>query len=124
MLFWQIRQNLTFVFEGEVYIAGGFNGEHCLSSVETYSSSFGQWTLITSLNVPRSGVATIAFKDYIYALGGFDGDRRLSSCGFQDTRPLLSNYETVKFLYNDDDDAGGGDAFSTLRLVQTVFKEA
>jgi len=72
---------MTYVFDtGNVYIAGGFNGEHCMSSVECYNSSTNQWTLIESMTSLRSGVSLVAWDGSLYALGGFDGERRLQTC--------------------------------------------
>ena len=62
-----------------MYIAGGFDGERCLNTAEMYDPALDQWTVIPSMQSPRSGVAVISYQDAIYAVGGFDGERRLAT---------------------------------------------
>ncbi|KAE8745064.1 hypothetical protein FOCC_FOCC008315 [Frankliniella occidentalis] len=44
-----------------------------------FDPSVSQWTFITSMLSPRSGVSLVAHCGYLYALGGFNGQDRLSS---------------------------------------------
>ena len=62
-----------------MYIAGGFNGQECLSSAESYNPSTNQWTLIQGMRNRRSGVGVIAHENCIYAIGGFNGITRMNN---------------------------------------------
>ncbi|CAG2174881.1 unnamed protein product [Oppiella nova] len=80
---------------GKVYIVGGFNvcshlfslslmygliGSEVLSNAEVYDPSVNEWTLITQMERPRSGVQLVAFDDqYLFAIGGNDGTARQTS---------------------------------------------
>ena len=68
-----------FFFSGRIYIAGGFDGQQCLSVVEVYLPEIDQWAYCRSMMEPRSGVSVIAHHSYLYAVGGFDGFERLAT---------------------------------------------
>lgn len=67
-------------FNNRIYVAGGFTGHTCVFSAEFYEVESNQWTSITPMRIPRSGVSVLAYKGRILAMGGFDGDTtRLNS---------------------------------------------
>lgn len=63
----------------QVYIVGGFNGQHVLNTAEFYDPKVNAWTYIRAMTVPRSGVRVINYQDTVYVLGGFNGTNRLST---------------------------------------------
>ena len=63
--------------KGRIYIAGGFNGQECLNSAESYDPVSNQWTMLTPMLYRRSGVGIIAYDNSVFAVGGFDGLQRL-----------------------------------------------
>ncbi|CAG9089117.1 unnamed protein product [Plutella xylostella] len=54
-------------------------GLEVLSSAEVFDPDSRQWTLIRSMQSPRSGVSLVAYRDCLYALGGFNGYSRLNT---------------------------------------------
>ncbi len=64
---------------GKVYIAGGFNGQECLSTAEAYNPATNQWTLIQPMRNRRSGVGVVAHEQCLYAIGGFNGITRMNN---------------------------------------------
>lgn len=50
-----------------------------LNSAEFYNPEIDQWTLITPMLTPRSGIRVLAYKTTIYAVGGFNGVSRLNT---------------------------------------------
>ncbi len=73
------RLLFPFPAAGCVYIAGGFDGERCLDSVEEYSPTANQWTNLRRMSSARSGVSLVTVHEHVYALGGFDGEHRLQT---------------------------------------------
>ena len=49
-------------FTGKLYICGGFNGQECLRSAESYDSATNQWTMLATMRNRRSGVGIIAYR--------------------------------------------------------------
>ena len=52
----------------QTYICGGFTGNECLSSAESFNPETNQWTLIAPMSSRRSGVGVIAYADLVYAV--------------------------------------------------------
>ena len=67
-----------------IYVAGGFTGKECVSSVEFYSFDTLQWSVITPMRIPRSGVSVVSYLDGLVVLGGFDGHTRLRTVEYYD----------------------------------------
>lgn len=78
---------------GLVYIAGGFNGQECLSSAEYYDPIVNQWTVIAHMRSKRSGVGIATYCGHVYAVGGFDGTHRLFSAERYD--PDINKWQPV-----------------------------
>ncbi|VEL25362.1 unnamed protein product [Protopolystoma xenopodis] len=65
------------VLQQHIFVAGGYNGLSFLDSVEYFDPNvgpdsrglLGQWTVVTSMNVPRSRVALVATAGHLYAIG-------------------------------------------------------
>jgi len=62
-----------------VFVAGGFTGEECVFSVESFDADTKQWTPISRMAVARSGVSVVSYRDRVVVLGGYDGHNRLKS---------------------------------------------
>nr|XP_018670771.1 kelch-like protein 10 [Ciona intestinalis] len=62
-----------------VFVAGGFTGFQCVSSVEYFDTVSHQWSRVAPMQVPRSGLSVVAYKGSLVVLGGFDGRDRLNS---------------------------------------------
>jgi kelch-like protein 10 len=73
----------------QIYVAGGFNGQEVMRSVEVYNPDYNRWDFVDCMTTPRSGVSLIAHDRYIYALGGFDGINRLYSGELSDSLIVL-----------------------------------
>ena len=65
-------------------MCGGFSGQTCLGSVETYTPGDSNWTEIISMISPRSGVVTVVHNGLLWSLGGFNGEDRLRSTEYYD----------------------------------------
>jgi len=62
-----------------IYVAGGFTGQECLFSVEFLGTDCNQWTRVSPMRVPRSGVSVVPYRGLLVVIGGFDGHDRLST---------------------------------------------
>ena len=52
-----LHSELTyFIFAGHLYVVGGFTGDNCLTHGEYYSPETNQWSMITHMLTPRSGL--------------------------------------------------------------------
>ncbi len=50
-----------------------------MNSAEVYDPSVNEWTFISFMNRPRSGVQLVQFDNCLYAIGGNDGNSRQTS---------------------------------------------
>ena len=82
----------------KVYIAGGFNGQECLSSAESYSPSTNQWTLIQNMRNRRSGVGVIAHDNCLFAIGGFNGITRMNNG--ERFNPQTNQWTNISEMYS------------------------
>lgn len=64
---------------GRIYITGGFNGQECMNTAETYNADTNEWTLIPPMQTRRSGVSCITYHNCLYVIGGFNGLVRMNS---------------------------------------------
>ncbi|XP_076820206.1 kelch-like protein 12 [Clavelina lepadiformis] len=62
------------LLNGLVYCAGGWNGNGCLSSCESYNPEERKWSLIRNMNKKRSHHTLVSARGLLYALGGHDGN--------------------------------------------------
>ena len=67
------------IFKGCLVVAGGWNGQCILSSVEFSSDPLKIWRKAFALRHKRGGNALAVCNGSLYALGGFDGTTCLSS---------------------------------------------
>lgn len=86
------------VYNNKIYVVGGFNGVNIMNSGEFYSPKTNQWTMIASMNVPRSGFRLINYCSQLYAIAGNSQRVRLSS-GMVNYL-LFFNYTILIFLIN------------------------
>ena len=64
---------------GKLYVAGGYDGNVFLRSVEVYDPTENTWAQSPPMNVKRSRVALVANCGKLWAIGGYDGVSNLSS---------------------------------------------
>lgn len=64
---------------GKLYVAGGYDGNVFLKSVECFDPALNRWSYVAPMNVKRSRVALVANCGKLYAIGGYDGTSNLSS---------------------------------------------
>ncbi|CAH8454944.1 unnamed protein product [Heterobilharzia americana] len=67
-----------------IYVCGGYGGAESrgplhLDTVEAYNTRLAQWTLITSMNVPRCYVGACPLAGKIYVAAGYNGNRLLDT---------------------------------------------
>lgn len=61
------------VFNGKLYVVGGSDGTHSLSSTEIFDSETQTWMVGPSMTTPRANVGVAVVGDRLYAVGGFSG---------------------------------------------------
>ena len=67
------------VFEGSLYLFGGWNGEEYVSTVLQYSPGQDSWETLTPMPSARGYAEAAAAGGTIIVMGGFDGETALSS---------------------------------------------
>ncbi len=93
-----IYPHFCFLFTDKVYICGGFNGQECLSSAESYDPATNQWTLLSHMRNRRSGVGVVAHDGNLYALGGFNGITRMNNG--ERWCEKSNNWQTLSEMYS------------------------
>jgi len=115
------------MLNSNLYVLGGYNGEHCLKSVECYNEYSRQWLFSKPMLFGRSCFAAVALDGFIYVLGGY-GVVHLSSVERYDPRndmwSLVPAMSTARnnfgactlhgFIYA----VGGHDGVAYLRSVE------
>ena len=48
-------------------------------SVESFDADSKQWSRVSRMAVPRSGVSVVSYRGRVVVLGGYDGHDRLKS---------------------------------------------
>ena len=75
--------------KGEVYILGGYDyADKLIHTVEKYSLSTNEWTVVTNIFDDRESFCCCAFVDEIFILGGFS---------YTDDDGYISNKSCLKF---------------------------
>ena len=67
------------VFDGKLYLMGGYDGRNPLSSVERYDPAKNTWEAVAPMFTARGGSAAAVVDGKLYVMGGYDGRNRLSS---------------------------------------------
>ncbi|OON21649.1 BTB/POZ domain protein [Opisthorchis viverrini] len=83
-----------------IYVCGGYGGAEGrgplhLDTVEAYNVRLQQWTLVTSMNVPRCYVGACPLAGKIYVAAGYNGSRLL------DTVESYDPVENVWWLHDE-----------------------
>ena len=81
-----------------MYICGGFNGQECLNSCESYNPATNQWTLIAPMRNRRSGVGVIGHDGFLYAIGGFNGITRMNNG--EKWNPTTNTWSVIAEMYS------------------------
>ena len=67
------------VFDGKLYVMGGYDGQNSLSTVERYDPAKNAWEAVAPMSAARDGPAAAVFDGKLYVMGGFEGQDELSS---------------------------------------------
>lgn len=63
----------------EIYVVGGYNGQHELDQAWVYQIATGEWRQLASLATPRSGLSVVYDGLAVLALGGGGWTRRVDT---------------------------------------------
>ncbi len=67
------------LFDGKIYVPGGFDGEGSGSSlVEVFDPSSNTWSTIPNLPTPLNHLAMVGLNDKLYVIGGYLGSSFVS----------------------------------------------
>ncbi|XP_015232155.1 influenza virus NS1A-binding protein homolog A [Cyprinodon tularosa] len=66
---------------GKLIVAGGYNREECLRTVECYNPSEDCWTFIAPMRTPRARFQMAVLMGQLYVIGGSNGHSDELSCG-------------------------------------------
>ncbi|MBN1584608.1 MAG: winged helix-turn-helix transcriptional regulator [Anaerolineae bacterium] len=80
------------VYEGELYLFGGWDGTTVLTTSYVYNARQDQWHELTPMPTGRAYAAAGAIGQYIYVVGGEDGQAELSTCEVYD--PNTNGWDT------------------------------
>lgn len=64
------------VFENQIYVSGGFNGDMILASVEVYNPIGNVFSRTVDLPYPITGHCLLNHGNQLLIVGGFDGAER------------------------------------------------
>ena len=67
------------IFKKRVVVAGGFDTEEDLASVEVLSSTFNSWSRLSSMNESRTGNALVECDGKLYSIGGYNEEQNILS---------------------------------------------
>ena len=77
---WSKRSEMGAVaWDDGIVVAGGFDGQEVLRSVECYNALINEWRVMKAMQERRSGHALVQCGDGLLAVGGFDGNVSLKS---------------------------------------------
>ncbi|CAB4024622.1 RING finger 151-like [Paramuricea clavata] len=65
--------------EPKVVIAGGWNGQESLNSVEMFSFSKATWELLPPMKEPRHATSSVVYNDQIFVIGGYCNGRPIKT---------------------------------------------
>lgn len=71
-------------FNNRLYIVGGSDGTHSLSSTEYYDEETKTWTAGPNLTISRANVSVVVVGERLYAIGGFSGKTFLNTIEYLD----------------------------------------
>uniref|UniRef100_A0A671P3R2 Influenza virus NS1A-binding protein homolog B n=1 Tax=Sinocyclocheilus anshuiensis TaxID=1608454 RepID=A0A671P3R2_9TELE len=71
----------TAELDGKLIIAGGYNREECLRTVECYDPKKDCWTFIAPMRTPRARFQMAVLMGELYVMGGSNGHSDELSCG-------------------------------------------
>ena len=66
------------VFNGKLYVFGGWNGTQNLASVEVYDPATNVWTTLASMPTPRQLSAAGVVAGIVYIAGGYSATSPLA----------------------------------------------
>lgn len=66
------------VFDNQIYVCGGFNGDNILSTVEVYNPIGDFFSRYIDLPFPITGHCLVTHQEHLFVVGGFNGAQRLN----------------------------------------------
>ena len=81
-----------------ISVSGGHNGVTYLRRAERFDPVCSEWTILASLDSPRTGLGLTVVNNLIYVIGGHDGSRYLNKVQRYDPRRNI--WATVKDMHN------------------------
>lgn len=94
----------TVIYNGYVYVFGGYNGSSELTTVEyapiNASGTLGAWSATSSISGGKQGLAAAANNGYLYVLGGVQGGAVQSTVQYAKVNPpgVTSSYTATTAL--------------------------
>jgi len=79
------------VWEGKLYLFGGWDGGRYVATVYVYDPQADTWTEGTPMHTGRGLAAAASLGDRLYVVGGYDGERELTTCAVYD--PAAETWE-------------------------------
>ncbi|KAI1709730.1 kelch motif domain-containing protein [Ditylenchus destructor] len=93
----QARCAIGAVFlEAKIIIFGGYNRGECLSSVEEYDISKGEWRMLPEMCSERGRFDSAVVNGKVYAIAGSNGNNDLRTCECYD--PKIEKWAQIKSL--------------------------
>uniref|UniRef100_A0A673GM56 Influenza virus NS1A-binding protein homolog B-like n=1 Tax=Sinocyclocheilus rhinocerous TaxID=307959 RepID=A0A673GM56_9TELE len=89
----------TAELDGKLIIAGGYNREECLRTVECYDPKKDCWTFIAPMRTPRARFQMAVLMGELYVMGGSNGHSDELSCG-EMYNPKADEWIQVPELHN------------------------
>uniref|UniRef100_A0A4W3JX28 Influenza virus NS1A binding protein b n=1 Tax=Callorhinchus milii TaxID=7868 RepID=A0A4W3JX28_CALMI len=71
----------TAELNGRLIVAGGYNREECLRTVECYDPATDNWSFIAPMRTPRARFQMAVLMDQLYVIGGSNGHSDELGCG-------------------------------------------
>ncbi|XP_054156662.1 influenza virus NS1A-binding protein homolog [Oppia nitens] len=75
----------TAIFDGKLFVCGGYDRGECLKTVEVYDELTNKWNKVSPMLVPRGRFGIAAIGTNVYAIGGCDGQNELNSAEMYDS---------------------------------------
>ncbi|CAG2113803.1 unnamed protein product [Medioppia subpectinata] len=69
----------TAMFDGKLFVCGGYDRGECLKTVEVYDENKNRWYKLNPMLVPRGRFDITVVNGDVYAIGGCDGQNELNS---------------------------------------------
>uniref|UniRef100_A0A4W3KDE0 Influenza virus NS1A binding protein b n=1 Tax=Callorhinchus milii TaxID=7868 RepID=A0A4W3KDE0_CALMI len=106
----------TAELNGRLIVAGGYNREECLRTVECYDPATDNWSFIAPMRTPRARFQMAVLMDQLYVIGGSNGHSDELGCG-ETYNPNTDDWTPVPELRTNRCNAGVCSLNSKLYIV-------